>query len=319
MHNELDPVDDALQSLRSETRSGIAPNREIEERLMVEFRQQHTPGGFRRYRSVAITLAVVLIGGVGFAATGGTEFVRQFVKVRLIQISGGQEGEVELEMMLEPDENGEGKAVATLGSIDGEQTTITLEQVPPELTDTGEEKTQITVSMQRDHAAEDVADQSATARINLVQLSPHDPSADDDAMTTFIIRNQDDGTETITLESLDEDAMIWDWVDDDGLDRELRLIPDQPDDEATMYTVLTALETDNNMKIYRTVGTFQHEGVVADVLDIFEDQDGSLILELVGDDGHRQTIELSGKTNDESRKDERRSYRLQRVQDDAPE
>ncbi len=86
--SEFDPVDECLQSLRSELRSGIAPNREIEERLMTEYRQQHTPGGFRRYRSLVIALSVVLIGGVGFAATGGTEFVRQFVKVRLRQRPG---------------------------------------------------------------------------------------------------------------------------------------------------------------------------------------------------------------------------------------
>ena len=79
------------------------------------------------------------------------------------------------------------------------------------------------------------------------------------------------------------------------------------------------LETDDNMTNYRTVGAFQYEGAVADVLDIFEDEDGALILELVGDDGYRQTIELPVRTNDDSHGDKRRSLRLQRSSDDAPE
>jgi len=282
---------------------------------MAEFKQQHTPGGFRRCRSLVIALAVVLVGGAGFAATGGTEFVRQFVKVRLIRLSGSQEGQVELDVVIEPDENGDGTAVATLGSIDGEQTTITLKQIPPELTDDGQEKTEITVATEGAPAEDGMA---STAQLLIVQHSAYAPSDDADAMSTFLIHNHEDGTESLTLESLDENAMIWDWVDGDGLDRELRLIPDRPDAEVARYTVLTALETDNNMKIYRTVGSFEYDGSVADVLDVFENEDGSLILELVNDEGHRQTIELSARTNDESHGDKRGSFRLQRITNDGP-
>jgi len=311
-----DPVDDALQSLRSEPWSGITPDPNIEERLMNEYRRQHTSGGIRRYRSLVIALAVVLIGGVGFAATGGPEFVREFVYIRLIKITGDQvEGNVELNMVIEPDENGDGTAVATIGSVDGESTTITVQQATPEPTDDGALKTKITVGLDRNEPEDGT---SSAASVPKLELTPRDPEDVGDTRRTVWITTDEDGAEALAPGDPDANAMIWDWVDDNGLDRELHLIPEASDLDGARYSVLTVIATDNHMRIYRKVGSFDFEGEVADVLDIIEHDGGALTLQLVDEYGDERTIELPGEAGDRSR-ESKPGLRIQRIYPTQPE
>lgn len=295
MQNDLDPVDDALKSLRSEQWAGTSHNQDIEDRLMAEFRRQQIPGGFRRYRTAAITLAVVLIGGVGFAATGGAELVERYVWVHVIRITG--DDSVQMEIALEPVEDGDAEAVATIGSVDGENTTITIHQHEPELTNTDEEVTELTVSLNSSNGS--AADSEEFRITNIKNVSTHaDAPEDGESSTTVVIRKEDDGSDTLSFEPPADSDMIWDWVDDNGLDRELRLIPEVTDAGVTTYSVLTALRTDNDMTIFRTAGSFDYEGEIADVLHVLEDEDGTVTLELLDEDGFAQTIELPRRQTD---------------------
>ena len=124
MHNRLDPVDRALESLRSQRWTGDPNKTELEERLMGAFNTPQ-PSRFNKYRALLIALAVVLVGGAGFAATGGAAALKRI----LVSISVG--GEVN---QFEMDADGEG--TFTFEAEDGSQATVHVQSqtdVEPEL------------------------------------------------------------------------------------------------------------------------------------------------------------------------------------------
>ena len=124
MHNRLDPIDRALESLRSQQWTGDQNKTELEERLMGAFNTPK-PSRFNKYRALLIALAVILVGGAGFAATGGAAALKRI----FVSISVG--GEVN---QFEMDADGEG--TFTFEAEDGSQATVHVQSqtdVDPEI------------------------------------------------------------------------------------------------------------------------------------------------------------------------------------------
>lgn len=84
MNPDHDVVDRALSRLASETWNETTPNPYLEERLMQEFSKTPAPSRFARRPALAAALAIVVIGGGAFAATGGLEKIKNlFVTVEI--------------------------------------------------------------------------------------------------------------------------------------------------------------------------------------------------------------------------------------------
>ncbi len=98
MTGPRDPVDSALDRLRSDSWTGRAYDPELENRLMQNFDNRNNASRSARPRIVAIALALVLVSGATFAATGGIDTVKGwFVTIDL--------GDEVIDLTL--DENGE--------------------------------------------------------------------------------------------------------------------------------------------------------------------------------------------------------------------
>jgi hypothetical protein len=97
--NKEDPVDQALEALRSQEWAAPEPfNPELENRLMQAFHKPQSRSRFTRPNALALALAVLAVGGVTFAATGGVAKLKSW----LLRVEiNGQVTEVEL------DDNGE--------------------------------------------------------------------------------------------------------------------------------------------------------------------------------------------------------------------
>ncbi len=86
---------------------------------MQEFRSTKSQGGIARYRTLIVALAVVLVGGVGFAATGAAETLRKKFMV-MIDING-EVSEFEVP---------EGEPMVwTVDDKDGGETTIQVQHI----------------------------------------------------------------------------------------------------------------------------------------------------------------------------------------------
>lgn len=97
MFQDHDPVDRALQSLRSQAWTGNPLNPKLEEKLMQEFAKSQTPRTFMKMPVwVAATLGILLAGG---AATGTVAMVRSWLVT--VQIGDQQ-------FQFQTDESGEG-------------------------------------------------------------------------------------------------------------------------------------------------------------------------------------------------------------------
>jgi hypothetical protein len=111
-HSE-DPVDSALDLLRSEQWTGENQNLQLEQKLMTAFHHQHAQRRFPRSRTTMAALAFIALGGVAFAATGGvSRLAGWFLNVQI----NGEDYQVEL------DESGQ--ASFTLDTEDGAEAAV---------------------------------------------------------------------------------------------------------------------------------------------------------------------------------------------------
>ena len=117
MTGQRDPVDSALDRLRSDSWTGRAYDPELENKLMQDF--NHRSGATRsaRPRILAIALALLLVSGASFAATGGIDTVKGwFVTIEM--------GDEIIDLTL--DENGE--ATIRRETDDGGLTTVSVKK-----------------------------------------------------------------------------------------------------------------------------------------------------------------------------------------------
>lgn len=129
MHENHDPLDRALSSLRSQQWTGQSHRTKLEEELMNQFNSRHSTTSVHKHRTLIASLAVLLIGGVGFAATGGTETVRRiFVTLKLAGPNGEEVQGVVIEML---EEGVDGPVTIDLDMGDGQQGTVVLHRIEP--------------------------------------------------------------------------------------------------------------------------------------------------------------------------------------------
>jgi hypothetical protein len=122
MRNDHDPVDSALESLRSATWTGNSFNPQLEEKLMQEFMKNPSPRRFSRLPTWFIAVAGVLIAGG--AATGTVALVRGwFVTVQI----------GDREYQLQTDENG--RAEMVVQTDDGKTANIQIQRTDGEAGD----------------------------------------------------------------------------------------------------------------------------------------------------------------------------------------
>lgn len=79
MLNHRDPVDDALASLRGRRWPRDYDNNQLKDRIMNEARTGQPGSVLRRRPALAATLALAVLGSVGFAATGGIDMLKGWV------------------------------------------------------------------------------------------------------------------------------------------------------------------------------------------------------------------------------------------------
>ena len=76
MQDQFDPVDGALESLKGRTWPGSNDNEETRNKLMQEYQSKRASSRLGRRGMVIAALAILVLGGAGFAAAGGVEVIR---------------------------------------------------------------------------------------------------------------------------------------------------------------------------------------------------------------------------------------------------
>jgi len=278
-----DSVDSALDSLRSESWTGNTPNRAIEEKLMTEFHVQRTKGGIRRYRTLLIALAAVLVGSVGFAAAGGTDLITQWVTVRIVGTSGSGD-DMTVDLMLTPVEDGTASGSAVIQS-DGKNLALSVEQ-----TDDGQKS--LSVSIDAAGAEGGSTYEVSANTVTLTELKPGaasklmDAAGRPDAETVKVEIESGAAVPADQLQGRD-DVIETEWQDGDGVWHGMKLVPSPRANGRMIYTLLR--EAPGALPV---LGAIQTNAAIAEVLDAYED-DGTLVVEATTADGADVVLEVT--------------------------
>jgi len=289
MHSELDPVDGALQSLRSARFGHGVHEKQLEETLMREFGSNSKSSRFAKYRTLVVSLIVVALGGVGFAAGGGTGLVKKwFITVDLI----GEDGAV-FTGTLESIEGEAGFVPIEIVGEDGETTTIQVQRVGA-TTLTGEDGLQIkgdltfeqamsgeiapgdakTLVMQIDASVDGDGDGGGTVSVQMERLGGDSAVASSSAGAAAI---------RLVPEIVDPEESL-SWVGDDGASHELSVVRNVG--EVPGFTVFTTINRDGELPMYLQVGAIETENPKAfSVDDIVITDDGFGLVTLINEDG----------------------------------
>lgn len=282
MYDNPDPTDRALASLRSQHWTGEPHKVELEEKLMKMYRAKNLSFHIGQHRVLTTLLAVLLIGGVGFAAAGGVEAVKTlFVTVRLL----GPNGEVYETIDVEPIEYEDGAATAVIDMGDGQQATLELQKVDPEelLEDgsvaMGEEMAVMTITLDgppagahRDGGTEQTID------IDMLATTETDEPMD----------------QTSVLQQIAQAELVIPWVDNAGQSKELYLVRDTEDDTGTCFKIFCSRELDSGEKVFDMIamvpGVFAQ---VTDVSNIEVDEYGVTTMTFLFEDGQERTLKFN--------------------------
>lgn len=282
MYDNPDPIDRALASLRSQHWTGEPHKVELEEKLMKMYRAKNLSFHIGQHRVLTTLLAVLLIGGVGFAAAGGVEVVKTlFVTVRIL----GPNGEVYETTDVEPIEYEDGAATAVIDMGEGQQATLELQRVDPEdlLEDggvaVGEEMAVMTITLDgppagahRDGGTEQTID------INMLATTETDGPVG----------------QTSALRQIAQAEVMIPWVDGAGRPRELHLVRNAEDDIGTSFKIFSSRTLDGGEKVFDMIGLVP--GVFAQATEVSSaevDEYGVTTLTLLFEDGQERTLKFS--------------------------
>ncbi len=153
MHSN-DPVDAALAALARQAWPGSQPDPHLEQRLMQAFQAHTQPSFTARHRILVPVLAVLLVGTVAFAASGGYALVRNWVFTMTVN------GQVVYDGKVQTDEQGNASFTVPLPEKPGE-TTIDLtgtaapgesQTVSVTVTPEGDDQARVTVKSTEDES-----------------------------------------------------------------------------------------------------------------------------------------------------------------------
>lgn len=219
MNRDRDLVDSALSSLRSVQYDGPSYDTQLEERLMKEFDQASVARRFAHRPAVAAALAILVLGGGAFAASGGIQYIKSlFVTVEV----DGQKMDVELQPV--GDGTHEGELTTTLG--DGRDAHIQVRKTENE--DAGEHEMRVQVNLDDGKTmTEDV--NVSKRRVNVGGLT------------------------NATIEDLGDAEPIHEWTSAKGQARALYLIEDEAGENLIVFTTVFDESGETNVKRLATL------------------------------------------------------------------
>lgn len=250
---------------------------------MTEFHVQRTKGGIRRYRTLLIALAAVLVGSVGFAAAGGTDLITQWVTVRIVGTSGSGD-DMTVDLMLTPVEDGTASGSAVIQS-DGKNLALSVEQ-----TDDGQKS--LSVSIDAAGAEGGSTYEVSANTVTLTELKPGaasklmDAAGRPDAETVKVEIESGAAVPADQLQGRD-DVIETEWQDGDGVWHGMKLVPSPRANGRMIYTLLR--EAPGALPV---LGAIQTNAAIAEVLDAYED-DGTLVVEATTADGADVVLEVT--------------------------
>jgi len=233
VNHHPDPVDRALESLRSQSWTGASFDERLEQKLMQTFPRLKRRSFVRRHAVLCVSLAALFAGGVGFAATGGTQVVKHWiVKLELISTHGQV-----LEAHLQPVDGGN----ATTLSVGGGTGTTTFQ-------------------LQAD--AIDVVDaEGGLANVAVELRATTDPGSNEAGLSftaeaTANVEHAPPGVaervEPVMAE-IGEAVGIVDWIDEAGEWQELHVVPVHGDTQG--FDVFTTFYGEFDETLYRQLGS----------------------------------------------------------------
>lgn len=288
--NNMDPAEQALASLRNQRWTGGSSDSNLENRLMQEFKDQDVSLRFRFPKALAATLAILLVGGAGFAAAGGVETVKRWlVTVELI----GPDGEVFIGT-LEPISDNDNTAIMDLQMADGKTATLTIERLEASAVglEGGSDMTMRVVVETDNVAGFTTSDGSAPVQFELKALNPTGTNAIAES-GSLLLQRMDEFQQTQSLEQIPEALVVEPYIDQNDIWQELHIVG-HSDVNGGGLTIYTTFITDSGEVRYREVGALQ--GVNPAELSIesvaFNDE-GFAAITIVGENAKTIDLEVS--------------------------
>jgi len=292
MQSSRDPLERALSSLSSGGWAHGNHERQLEEVLMKEFDRSARRSRRGAIRGLWIAGLAVLIGGAGFAATGGREVVRKvLIRVHLIGADGavfegelaplGESGDYQTQVALE----------------DGRQADLQIRVAPDEI---GVERRgkQVTVQVQGEGGivsaekinilrdVESVAGAPQTIQIEMISDDADGAVHGELAPLAAFTASAD----PIVVDDIDEPERTVEWIDADGAAHVLSVVRNAEDDVAGTGFKLFREQEDGT---YFQVGELRAPAEV-EIDEIDVDDEGGVSIAILADDGRRMVVQVSG-------------------------
>ncbi len=261
MNKQRDPVDSALDLLRSDEWTGSAYNPELENRLMQEFNRPKSTMRLGRSAWILAAVALVAVSGVSFAAVGGVEKIKTwFVTVEF----DGQSRQVEL--------SDDGEAVFTIETEDGTTAQVHVKRSE----ESGRRSIEASVTTE-----DGFSERKEVCKKVRVTVGDDEPEG------------------TYTLEDIGDAEPIHTWTDDQDVERELYMLPNEEDEGALIY--LVAYDDEETPEVRQLAATPHIE--VTDEFDpkVSVDDNGMITVKI--DDGMGRLMMLKFRTQSGSSPD----------------
>lgn len=240
MNKQHDPVDGALDLLRSDEWTGSAYNPELESRLMQEFNRPQSKSRLGRSGWIAAAVALVAVSGVSFAAVGGVEKIKNwFVTVEF----DGQTRQIAL--------SGDGEAVFEVETEDG-----ATAQVHVKRSESPGNRT-IEATVTKDDGVS--RQQEVQKKVRIMS-----DNAESDAI--------------YTLEDLGDAEPIHAWTDADNTELELYMLPAEKGPGAVFY--LATYADDESVTVRKMAAAPHIDANLAVEPEVSVDADGTITLKL---------------------------------------
>ena len=214
MNGHRDPVDSALDALRTERWSAAPFTTEQENRLMQQAQNQSNHNGFSSRKALVALVAVIAVGGVAFAATDGVSKLRTWLFD--VEIAPGHNAKILVE--------------------DGQTGTMIIEE---------EDGTTTEITAR----ATELEDGGTVATVSVLKTNEEGQTKD---AHEVIRRREPAPVVNVPLEVLKDAEFLADWSDDTERTVELFAIAEEDSEKAQLYVVIEGFEQDAKRQIHAT-------------------------------------------------------------------